>query len=218
MHTLRAPFFVGLDLGQAHDYSAIAVLEQSFERGEWDQAVFAHREEPMTRLRHLERIRLGTPYPDVVERTAAITRSAELRGRCQLIVDGTGVGRPVVDLLRRGRVECSIYPVVITGGISETFSNNYYHVPKSDLVSGLQVALQSGRMRVARGMGYVPELMEEMAAMRVRVSGSGNEQFGASRRGTHDDLTVALALSLWGLRKVYPRSLDAGKRYWVGAA
>jgi hypothetical protein len=55
----------------------------------------------------------------------------------------------------------------------------------------------------------------EMAEMRVGVSGAGNESFGASREGTHDDLVVALALSLWGVGKVYPRALGGENGYWA---
>ena len=55
------------------------------------------------RLRFLERLPLGTPYPDVVERVVKVTRAPELRDRCRVAVDGTGVGRPVLDLLRRAR-------------------------------------------------------------------------------------------------------------------
>jgi DNA helicase TIP49 (TBP-interacting protein) len=38
---------------------------------------------------------LGTPYPQVAERVVKIMRSAEMAGRCILVVDATGVGRPI---------------------------------------------------------------------------------------------------------------------------
>ena len=50
-------FFVGLDLGQRHDPAAIAVAEKTTNH---------------IRVRHLERIALGTPYPGVVERVREI--------------------------------------------------------------------------------------------------------------------------------------------------
>src|ERR1022692_3066848 len=61
-------FFIGLDLGQSHDFTAMAVLERSELTGDWDAAAYAHRKMAGLRLRHLERIALGTPYPEVVER------------------------------------------------------------------------------------------------------------------------------------------------------
>jgi len=44
-------------------------------------------------LRYSERVALGTPYPEVVEHE-------NLRGRCAVVLDSTGVGEPVVDMLR----------------------------------------------------------------------------------------------------------------------
>ncbi len=48
-------YTVGLDLGQAKDYTALCVLER---HGEAEQAVF--------HARHLERFPLGTSYPAIV--------------------------------------------------------------------------------------------------------------------------------------------------------
>ena len=36
-------YFVGVDLGQMRDYTAIAVVERAELAGEWDGAVFARR-------------------------------------------------------------------------------------------------------------------------------------------------------------------------------
>ena len=79
-------FYVGLDLGQRRDHSAIVVVQEAgFE------AVV---------VRHIERVPLGTSYPRVVSRVRQIARDQELVGRCSVVVDGTGVGAPVVEMLR----------------------------------------------------------------------------------------------------------------------
>src|SRR5580658_3267655 len=101
-------YFVGVDLGQSRDFTAIAVVERAELPGEWSAATYSRAKTAALRLRFLGRVELGTPYPDVVERVARVTRSRELVGRCQLVVDGTGVGRPVVDLLRRARPGCTV--------------------------------------------------------------------------------------------------------------
>ena len=82
-----------------------------------------------------------------------MVRSAELAGRCHLAVDGTGVGRPVVDLLRRAGLGCPMLPVMITGGDAEGHSDGYYKVPKRDLIVGLQVLLQAGGAADCGGAG-----------------------------------------------------------------
>ena len=41
-----------------------------------------------------------------------------------------------------------------------------------------------------------------MAAMRVRQTPAGHEQYGAWREGEHDDLVFAVALAHWGAKSV----------------
>jgi hypothetical protein len=197
---------VGVDFGQSRDYTAIAVVSREEVAGEWDAAAFARRKRERLLLRYLERVPLGTPYPEVVARVVAVTRSAELAGRCRLIVDGTGVGRPLVDLLRQSRPGCGVTAVTVTGGEQETQGGGYCGIPKRDLIVGLQVMLQQGRLEIASGMAWGPALVKEMAAMQVKVTPAGREQYGAWREGEHDDLVFAVALACWGVKKMYPET------------
>jgi len=206
-------YFVGVDFGQSRDYTAIAVMERTELVGEFDGAVWARRKTAALRLRFLERIALGTPYPEVVERVVKVTRDRKLAGRCHLAVDGTGVGRPVVDLLRRAGPEAVLQPVTITGGQVETTEQGFHRVPKRDLIIGLQVLLQRGELQIAKGLGYAEKLVEEMMAMEVRVSAAGNEQYAAWREGTHDDLVFAVALAYWSAEKAFPRG--AKEQWWT---
>src|SRR5260370_19971340 len=113
---------IGVDLGQRRDPSAIAVIE----RPEWVAGRF-HMVSPFATeqrlmqgtmvVRHLERVKLGTPYPQVVKRVVAVARHPCLgNARRKLLVDATGVGAPVVDMLRAEKPGCDLTPVVITGG------------------------------------------------------------------------------------------------------
>ena len=204
-------YFVGVDLGQAKDFTAIAAVERADVEGDWDAAAYARRIASVLRLRYLERTALGTPYPDVVERVVEVARSRALAGQCELVVDATGVGRPVVDLLRQARPGCAILPATITGGGRESYEAGYYHVPKRDLITGLQVLLQTSGLLIAGGLKHGAALMAEMAEMRVKVSGAGREQFGAWREGTHDDLVLAVALACWGARRAFRAGEQRGR-------
>src|SRR5437016_3166981 len=128
-----------------------------------------------------------------------------LAGRCTLIVDGTGVGPPVVDLLRREQLAATLMPTTITGGDRESYSDGYYRIPKRDLIVGLQVLLQDGGLQIVDGIPYLEELQAEMASMRVKVTTAGHEQYGAWREGEHDDLVFAVALACWAAGKWGPR-------------
>ncbi len=128
------------------------------------------------------------------------------------MVDATGVGLPVVDLLRQERLDCMVRPVMVTGGLAESQKDVYYRVPKRDLIVGLQMALQTGAMKIAKGLEWGPALKTEMAEMRVKVTGEGNEQFGAWREGTHDDLVFAVALAGWGAERWQPADMFGRQR------
>src|SRR6266568_1728715 len=94
-------YFVGLDLGQRRDPSALAVVERAeVFLNEIDHVTYERRRVLRFRVRFLERVRLGTPYPDVVHRVREVVGRPSLAGRCALTVDATGVGAPVVDMLR----------------------------------------------------------------------------------------------------------------------
>ena len=208
-------FFAALDLGQVSDFSTLAVIERIQLVGDWDPVAFAWKKRTLLRLRYLERIPLGTPYPDVVCRVNDVMRQVSAEGGCELTVDGTGVGRPVVDLLRRSGLPCKLNAAIITGGIAESNSNGYHHIPKKDLISGLQVAIQMGTLQIAGGMKFGPAFVAEMAEMRVKITSSGNEQYGAWREGSHDDLVFAVALACWATRKAYLRDVAGNQEYWT---
>src|ERR1700726_1418229 len=110
-------YFVGLDLGQSQDHSALAVVERAdLILDEIDHVTYDRLKERRYRVRFLERVALGTPYPNVVERVREVVRAKPLLGRCTLVVDATGVGAPVVDLLERAQLGCGIEAVILTGG------------------------------------------------------------------------------------------------------
>ena len=197
-------------MGQSEDPTAIAVVERAEVPGEWDAVAYAHRIEMMRRLRHMERMALGTVYPEVVERVGQVMRSPALsNGQRHLVVDATGVGRPVVDLLASERLPCRLWPVTITGGDAEAYTNGYYRVPKRDLIVGLQLVFQNRELQIAKGLKEGPALAREMSGMRVRVGDGGREQFGA-REGQHDDLVLAVALACWAEKKGRTRGTCGG--------
>ena len=207
-------YFIGVDLGQSQDFTTIAVVERAEAKGAWDPVMFAWRKLVSLRLRLLERIPLGTPYPRIVERVVEVTRSPELAGRSHLAVDATGVGRPVLDMLRGARPQSILMPVVVTGGDRETHEAGYHRVPKRDLIIGLQILLQRDALQIAAGLAHAPALVAEMAEMQVKITSAGHEQYGAWRQGTHDDLVFAVALACWSAHKIHPRP-PAGEERWL---
>jgi hypothetical protein len=182
-------YTVGLDLGQAADFTALAVLE-------WP-LVSVTAQTPPYALRHLRRFPLGTAYTRIVPEVAALLGQAPLAGSVKLVADQTGVGRAVVDMLRRA-APCGVVPVTITGGSAVTEAEDgSWHVPKKELVTCLQVLLQGRRLLVGRSLPEAGTLVRELENFRVKITAAAHETFGAWREGQHDDLVLAAALACW---------------------
>lgn len=200
-------FIVGVDVGQSQDPTALVVLErgQSSHIGKSQRTVYdggvpriEHAAVKLSRYDaiHAERLPLGTSYPAVVAHIRELMYDARLRG-AELVIDKTGVGRPIVDLLRRD----GLRPIGISihGGSAVSRDEiGDYGVPKRDLVGVIQVLLQTGRLKFARELPLLDVLVGELADFRVSISQStGHDSYAAWRVGAHDDLVLALACGLW---------------------
>ena len=179
-------FYVGVDLGQRQDHTAIAVVERT----------------EFLLVRHVERVALGTPYPLVVAHLREMVNRQELRRQCALVVDGTGLGGPVVDMLRGAGLGCEITAVTITGGEHERSGGGQsVSVPKRDLIAGVQVALDKGDLRIARRLRELGPLVRELVDVRMSSGPMGRVRIGADGCGEHDDLVIALALACWRAKR-----------------
>jgi hypothetical protein len=111
-------------------------------------------------------------------------------------VDYTGVGRAVLDLLRRTKIPASLRAVTIAGGSKATFDRGW-HVPKKELVGTLQVLFQSRRLQVAPTLPAAQTLVQELTTFQVKITRAANETFGARREGAHHDFVLAVAIAAW---------------------
>jgi hypothetical protein len=223
----KTGYIVGLDLGQTSDYTAISVIRRT-ESGQTE----AHgRALPMFDCQHLMRFERFTPYPEMV---AAVTemmsrrelhRAAEIayveeRGRFEveeyqtpkLIVDATGVGRPVVEMFIDAKPDCDLRAMTITGGHNVTEGRWHgtgirsYHTPKRELVGAVQAGLSSGRLKFVPSLPLAETLRKELLNFRIRMTLAGSEQFeaGPLRENPHDDLVLATAMAVWAGANVDP--------------
>ncbi len=68
-------FFLGLDLWQSRDLTALAIWEWTEAEGARDPVTWEYRKVILQRVRHLERMPLGTTYPEVVARVTEVMRT-----------------------------------------------------------------------------------------------------------------------------------------------
>ena len=184
-----AGFFVGLDLGQRLDFSALAVVER------------LPGPLPCHHLRHLERLNLNTPYPAVAQRARDLVATTALHGTTKLVMDATGVGVPVLDLLQAQGVRPAA--ITITGGHSTSGTGQHFHVPKRALIATLVALFKAGRLIIAAGIPLATELIEELRNFQVKIhSRTRQESYGAKGRHQHDDVVLALALAVFYAERI----------------
>jgi len=143
------------------------------------------------RVVDLERLPLGTPYPGIV---AYIGRLLGRLPGAELVIDFTGVGRPVFDMFRFSGITPT--GVLITSGAAETGGGPIHGVPKLDLVSRLQALLHAGRLKIHKDLAEADTLVRELQDFRCEFTAAGHLTFNA-RSGKHDDLVLALAIAVW---------------------
>lgn len=84
-------YFMGVDLGQRRDRTAIAIIERSESIADRPDPVTWTRERVTRRqARHIERMPLGTPYTVVAQRIARIADKLAAIGSCVVAIDATG--------------------------------------------------------------------------------------------------------------------------------
>jgi hypothetical protein len=189
---------MGVDLGQSHDPTAVAIVESEVAvRCFYDEHDVEPRQVPEGvehRVRHLERLPLRMAYPMQVAHVRGLLRAPELR-ECELVIDETGVGKPVCDLFEQDGLRP--HRVTITAGVEEGRAGmRSWRVPKVMLVSRLQAALHAGELKLSPGLAELKALQGELSEFRMRHTQAGSAVFGG-REGRHDDLVLALALALW---------------------
>lgn len=182
--------FSGLDLGQRKDYSALACVDRL------PLAIPLPKRRWRYEVRWLQTWDLGTAYTKIADDVAALYARPQLAGTT-LAPDYTGVGRPVFDLLKSKKVRARIVPVLTTSGkFSHQTDDGVWNVPKTELVSLMQVLLQAGLIRIESSLKLTPRLEQELSDFRVTITKARNETFGADA-SQHDDLLFAVMLGAW---------------------
>jgi len=212
---------VGLDLGKEHDYTALAVVLDS---GAGDGG---RRERPTQRrntgvlsrvsgpariggssrryqLTDLRRYELGTDYVDIVPHVVKIMNDSRLTidgVRPMLYVDSTGVGAPVVEMLRSSGLG-DLIAIKFRPSSEDarwTQGNREGRIPKEDVVAALRVAWQQKQVAARRGMKLWPTLRNELSAFkRKQNEKTGSVTYEHWRQQDHDDLVFAVAMAIYG--------------------
>jgi hypothetical protein len=166
----------GVDWARYEDYTAVAVLS-----GSRDGA-------SLVELRRISRMSWSGQVEAIAE---ILNKYSGVRVLC----DATGVGDPIVEMLRSRLPNASVDPAVFTWSF------------KADLIDNLAWLFENRSLRIQPD----PELLRELQHYEARQRPSGKSSLGA-RQGFHDDLVTALALAARLLPKPYRPSIAIGEQ------
>jgi hypothetical protein len=185
-------YLVCLDLAQASDFTALAVLKQ---------AKPTNATPTTYDLGHLERWQ-HVPYTQVGR--VVRDRVAALRGRwphplVKVIYDRTGVGAAAGDVMEEAGIDAPLIAITIHGGDVVSGDDHHgYRVPKRDLVSSTAVVMQARRLRIAKSLALAPVLAEELAGFKMKFNAAtGHDSYESWREKDHDDCVLAVAMGVW---------------------
>lgn len=167
-------YVMGVDLGTVNDYTVITVIDRN-----------THE------VVHWDRFK-GIDYSQQKD----IIRAKAIRyNNARVIIDATGVGRPVYDDLKNSGVFVEDF----------TFSGK----TKEELIGRLIVFIDERYLKVPN----IPELVDEMKAFEYKYINEKtgellkNTKYGAPN-GYHDDAVISLGLAVWGLDLRLPHKQD----------
>lgn len=159
-------YVIGWDIAKRQDFSVIVVIDVDHQKG---GQVVPH-------VVAFERFNTLS-YTVQAERVKAVAD----KYRTYVLLDSTGVGDPVFDMLRSKNVPC--FPYAFTARSKEM------------LIQNLAIDIQS------KSISYpeIPELLYELHNYQYSMSQSGKLIYSAPE-GEHDDCVTALALADWAAR------------------
>jgi len=220
--------WLGVDIGKVVDPAALSLLERvrTFVPGPFQAGFQVHGSWSTSYgIRHLERLKLGTPYPLVAERVGAVCESLAASSPVsgplmEVVVDVTGVGRPVFDMLvaiiSAKRLRVRVVGVNYTGGNLPSMAadgSSIWNLPKRDLVACLVLLFQSRELRIAERLPEAQVLVNELVNFQQTISDAGRDSYGNDpKRAKNDDYVNASALAAWRARIREPRELGERQR------
>src|SRR5690348_2150997 len=199
-----ANFTFGLDLGKIQDYSALAITERIVAarevvfKGEGSEI----QEDDHYQTRYIHRWPLGTDYPLIIQDVGGLMRRGAAQGMMDaaLVIDATGVGKSVLALFEiayQRKLLGNYWPwgMIIHGGRETNMKKRL--VPKAELVSKMQAVMQTGRLKIGQSK-WTPILKEEFGNFTAKINPlTGHEAFESARERDHDDIVLAVAMSVW---------------------
>lgn len=194
---------VGLDLGQQNDYTVLSYMFVTRPKEALHNKGLKRRNSYI--IKAVSVVPLNTPYPNIVSWIVNLANTNFSKYNYTIVVDYTGVGRPIVDMIRQQDIK--VVAVNTTGGHKTTWKTSYeVNVPKKDIVTSLKASLEDNRAKFAEGLpNYHDDIVKEFINFQEKISNSINLQY-EGKHGYHDDIVMSIGLAIWyGENRITPK-------------
>jgi hypothetical protein len=203
-------YVITVDIAKKRDYTSIFIAKQTPDIVEGNPTL----QNPDRIIKFMDIVYMeqfnNISYPNLVKIIGDRAGHSSLVGNSDLLVDGTGIGEAVVDLLREKGL--SPIPIIFTGGnasrevyheIGSVFSTTgqlrgarmlkEIHVPKTHLIDAGRIMMQQRRVRVAPGLKEADDFRNQLASFTTKANGKTE----ADSELTHDDKVVCFLMGAW---------------------
>lgn len=184
MRDSNLTLYCGLDLGESVDYSAFSVVQVEGNNYE---------------LKLLNRIR-GREYEEIAQQVYKFWKTGLMGATSHkyLLIDSTGVGRPVLErlqfLIPRAR---GIFITAGQGSSVDPKDPRNHRVGKKVLISTLQIAASQRRLDVPENLKLGRVFKDELRNYDYKQNPVTGYVSTGARSGKHDDLVLSVAMSIW---------------------
>ena len=180
VHVIDPTYFVGVDLGQRGSHTAFVVVERFEQPPDFTDMLRGAGFRTRYVVRLAERVPLGTPYADAISRLKMITGKLAARGACIVVVDESGAGIPIVELMRK-ELSSRIVAITITSGQAATQMG----VPRAALITKMQVMAEREELEIPANCRDTEALKAELVNLSLQ------------KTGDLDDIALGLCLACW---------------------
>ena len=201
-------YWLGVDLAQAQDFTALCCLHDQclpiWSAG--SQQVLGPRRRTIVFADKFK----GVSYPDVVSHVIRTMLKEPLRGRCRLVIDASGLGRVVSDLLTEQRVEH--HAIQMTVGQNWVKKDRYVNVGKTLLLETLSLLFATGDLTFAHNLPLRGDMLAELETFQLTETAAGNQIITQGKSGAHHgDLAIALSAACFASEHLLPGFTGEGR-------
>ena len=156
----------------------------------------------------------GVPYTEQCRCVHELIEGERLKNNTDLVIDGTGIGQAVVDIMRETGLEP--IPIIFTSGL--TMNIKYMEaqrrfggfgqsldlkviaelcVPKVDMIHAAKVLIEQNRIRISSGVNNAEEFKKQLLHFKGKVNERGNISYGNDTEAKHDDWVACFIMCCW---------------------